>query len=70
MNNTDSKILDTALLRAVKLLLDDQHGVSEEAHASLMEFIYRFDPESKALVYLTAASSYKGRCFVEEGFEV
>lgn len=70
MNNVEiDKVLETALCRAVKNLLDDQYGISEEAHANLMEFVYRFSPESRAMKYLTESSIYKGRCFVEEGFE-
>ena len=66
MNNN----LEPVLIRTIQLLLDDQHGISEDAHSALMELAYKISPESKALDYLAGASVYKGRVFVEEGVTV
>jgi hypothetical protein len=70
MKNKETSVVETALLRTVKLLLDDQHGISEAAHGALMELAYRIEPNTKALEYLSAATLFKGRVFLEEDFEL
>lgn len=67
MSNTT---LEPVLIRVIQLLLDDQHGISEEAHSALMELAYKVDANGKALEYLANASVYRGRVFVEEGATV
>jgi hypothetical protein len=70
MSNNDITAAKLALDRATRLLLDDQHGISIEAHQALMELTFRLDPEGKSMKYLVAATSYKNRVFLEEGFEL
>lgn len=62
--------LENTLVKTVQLILDDPHGITEDAHASLMELVYKINPQSRALNYLTEASNYKGRVFLEEGVVV
>lgn len=62
--------IETQLIKAVKLLLDDPNGISDEAYIALMEYVYLSNPESKAIEYLASTESFKGRKFLNEDFEL
>jgi hypothetical protein len=65
MENTDC-----LLVKAVQTLLDDSHGISDEAYEYLMKYIYTVNPKSRALEYLASTQSFKGRKFLDEDFEL
>jgi hypothetical protein len=62
--------LEPILIKTVRQILDDSHGITEDAHGSLMELIFKINPESKSMNYLTNASNFKGRVFLEEDLAV
>jgi hypothetical protein len=62
--------LETILINTVKLLLDDSHGISDEAYESLMQLIYSVKPDSRALEYMAETEGFKGRKFLNEDFEL
>lgn len=61
---------DDLLIKAVSLLLDDSHGISDEAHAALMQYVFATNPASKALEILACTQSFKGRKFLPEEFNL
>lgn len=62
--------LEPILINAVRLLLDDSNGISDEAYEALMQLIYKINPESKALEYMAETEGFKGRKFLNEDFEL
>jgi hypothetical protein len=64
------EFIEPYLIDAVKKLLDDPHGISDEAYQSLMELIYRINPESRSLEYMGETEGFKGRKFLNEDFEL
>jgi hypothetical protein len=70
MNTDSSEYTEFLLVKAVQLLLDDPNGISDAAYEYLMNFIYNAYPKSKALEYLAATQSFKGRKFLDEDFEL
>lgn len=70
LSDTFLSELEPILIKTVRLILDDSHGITEDAHGALMELIYKISPDSKSMNYLTNASNFKGRVFLEEDLSV
>lgn len=64
------EFIEPYLIDAVKKLLDDAHGISDEAYQALMELIYKINPESRSLEYMGETEGFKGRKFLNEDFEL
>lgn len=62
--------LEPLLIKAVRLILDDQYGISDPAYEALMELIFNINPNSRSLEYMMNTQNFKGRKFLEEDFEL